>query len=111
MAIASGKPYSLTTGQDAFNTGLVNARPAGVPRNFLVGPGYADLDLRWAYDFFLNKAKKDKGMVATIGFDAFNVLNHVNYAAYVGNLSSPFFGKAVSALPTRRLQLGARFKF
>jgi len=50
-------------------------------------------------------------MVTTVGFDAFNVLNHVNYVAYVGNLSSPFFGTAVSAFPTRRLQLGLRFKF
>ena len=111
LAIASGKPYSLTTGEDAYRTGLVNARPVGVARNSLVGPGYADVDLRWAHDFFLNKVKKDKGMVTTLGFDAFNVLNHVNYTAYVGNLSSPFFGKAVSALPTRRLQLGLRFKF
>jgi hypothetical protein len=31
--------------------------------------------------------------------------------AYVGNQQSPFFGKAVSALPTRRLQMTVRFKF
>jgi hypothetical protein len=43
--------------------------------------------------------------------DAFNVLNRVNYTAFVGNLSSPFFGKAVAAQPPRRLQLGLRFRF
>jgi hypothetical protein len=35
----------------------------------------------------------------------------VNYAGYVGNLSSPFFGLAVSARPARRVQLGLRFSF
>lgn len=109
--LATGKPYSLTTGTDAFHTGLNNARPAGISRNSLQGPGYADLDLRVARDFYLNHEKKDKGMVATVALDAFNVLNHLNYTAYVGNLSSPFFGTAVSALPSRRLQLTARFKF
>jgi hypothetical protein len=46
-----------------------------------------------------------------VAFDAFNVLNHVNYTGYVGNELSPFFGQAVAALPTRRLQVTARFKF
>jgi hypothetical protein len=29
----------------------------------------------------------------------------------VGNLSSPFFGQPVSALPTRRLQISMRLRF
>ena len=33
----------------------------------------------------------------TISLDAFNLLNHLNYTSYIGNLSSPFFGHAVSA--------------
>jgi hypothetical protein len=113
VQLASGKPYSMTTGNDDFNTGFSNARPAGVSRNTLEGPAYADLDLRLSRDFFFSKAKKDreKGKVTTFGFEAFNVLNHVNYTSYVGNLQSPIVGHAVSALPTRRLQLTARFKF
>jgi hypothetical protein len=111
LTVASGKPYSLTTGEDPYHTGLANARPVGVPRNSLEGPGFVDLDLRWSHDFYLNRIKKDKGMVTTVAFDAFNMLNHVNYIAYVGNLSSPFFERAVSAQPTRRLQLTLRFKF
>ena len=109
--LASGKPYTLISGQDQFNTGILNARPAGVPRNSLEGPAYADLDLRLSRDFFLSRTKREKGKVTTLGFEAFNVFNHVNYAYYVGNLQSHFFGQAVSALPTRRLQLTARFKF
>jgi hypothetical protein len=111
VQLASGKPYTLISGQDQFNTGILNARPAGVPRNSLEGPAYADLDVRLSRDFFLSRTKREKGKVTTLGFEAFNVFNHVNYAYYVGNLQSHFFGQAVSALPTRRLQLTARFKF
>ena len=110
LTLSSGKPYTLTTGQDTYATGLFNARPTGVSRNTLQGPGYADLDLRVSRDFFLTR-KKEKGMVATISADAFNVFNHVNYVAYVGDQSSPFFGQAVSAFPARRMQLTGRFKF
>jgi hypothetical protein len=39
--------------------------------------------------------------------DAFNILMRVNYAAYVGTLSSPFFGRAIAAQPPRRVQLSA----
>jgi hypothetical protein len=111
LALNSGSPYTMTTGTDPFHTGLANARPSGVPRNSLEGPGYADLDLRWSRDFYCKPSKREKGPVATFGFDAFNVLNHVNYAFYVGSISSPFFGRAVSALPVRRLQFTVRFKF
>ena len=111
LALYSGAPYTMTTGRDDNHDGVANDRPAGVPRNSLHGPGYADLDLRWSHDFFLAPARKDKGPVATIGLDAFDTLNRVNYAGYVGILSSPFFGKAVSATPVRRLQASVRFRF
>jgi hypothetical protein len=111
VQLASGKPYTMIAGQDLFHTGILNARPAGVPRNSLGGPAYADLDLRLSRDFYFSKAKREKGKVTTFGFEAFNVLNHVNFVSYVGNLQSTSFGHAVLALPTRRLQLTARFKF
>jgi hypothetical protein len=93
LSLYSGQPYNETTGRDDNHDGLANDRPAGVPRNTLQGPGYADLDLRWSRDFFLAAAKKDKGPTVTLGFDAFNVLNRVNYVTYIEDLSSPFFGK------------------
>jgi Carboxypeptidase regulatory-like domain len=111
VQLASGKPYTKIAGLDTFNTGILNDRPAGVPRNSLEGPAYADLDLRLSRDFYFSKAKREKGKVTTFGFEAFNVLNHVNFVSYVGNLQSTSVGHAVLALPTRRLQLTARFKF
>ena len=112
LSLYSGQPYTLTTGLDQFQTGTANARPAGVPRNSLQGPSYADLDLRWSRDFLVRKGKKkDDGVKATLAVDAFNVLNEVNYAGFIGNISSPFFGKAIATQPSRRLQLSLRLKF
>jgi outer membrane receptor protein involved in Fe transport len=112
LSLYSGLPYTLTTGLDEFHTGTANARPVGVARNSLQGPGYADVDLRWSRDFNIVKGKKkDEGVKATLAVDAFNVLNRVNYTSFVGNLSSPFFGQAVAAQPPRRLQFSFRVKF
>jgi outer membrane receptor protein involved in Fe transport len=101
----TGRPYSLTLGTDLFNTGTANARPAGVPRNSLRGPNYTSLDLRWSHEVVLAAPKK---RTLTLGIDAFNVLNRENDSYYVGNLSSPFFGSAVSAAPPRRVQFSLR---
>jgi len=112
VSLHSGLPYTLTTGLDAFHTGTANARPVGVPRNSLEGPGYAGIDLRWSRDFVLIKGKKKEGgLIATLAVDAFNILNQVNYSYFIGNLSSPFFGQAIAAQPPRRLQFGFRLKF
>jgi outer membrane receptor protein involved in Fe transport len=110
LALYSGRPYSIVTGHDDFNTGSANARPAGVPRNSLDGPGYADLDLRWSRDIHLTGTSKE-GSAVTVGIDAFNVLNRVNPSRYIGTLTSPFFGRAVSAQPPRRIQLSLRVRF
>jgi hypothetical protein len=111
LALYSGMPYSETTGLDNYNDGMATARPPGVPRNSRQDAGYADLDLRWSHDFFLASAKKDKGPTVTLGLDAFNIINHVNYMSYVGVLSSPLFGQPISAQPPRRLQVSFRFRF
>ena len=107
---ASGLPYTRTLGEDTFNSGFNTARPAGVSRNTLQGPGYVEFDIRWSHDFFLSH-KADKGPIATLAVDAFNLPNRVNLSQFIGNEKSPFFGRAVSALPARRLQFTLRLKF
>ena len=84
-----------------------------MPRNSLQGPGAATLDVRWAKEFRLKETQKkdDEGPTITIGVAAFNVLNRTNYAGFVGNLSSPFFGLPVASRPARRTQLTLGFKF
>ena len=98
------------SGRDNYHDGYANARPPGVPRNSLQGPGFAELDLRWSHDFLFEKGKKE-GPRITGALDAFNVTNRVNYVTYVGDVASPFFGQAVAAKPSRRLQLSMRFNF
>src|SRR5581483_6548365 len=105
----SGRPYSLTTGLDAYNTGIANARPAGVGRNTLRGPSYASLDLRWSREFPSAPSGQPRAKrTTTIGVDAFNVTNRVNDNTPVGNLASPFFGQSISAGPARRIQFSLR---
>jgi hypothetical protein len=111
LALYSGRPYSITTGHDDFSTGTANARPVGVGRNSLEGPGYADLDLRWSHDIPIRSGTPTSGPSAVLAIDAFNVLNHVNYSRYIGTLTSPFFGQAISAQAARQIQLSVRVKF
>ena len=85
------------------------ARPAGVSRNSLETTGFASLDLRASRDITLGPGQDPREI--TLGFDAFNVLNRVNYRSFVGTLSSPLFGQPVSARPARQLQFSARMKF
>jgi carboxypeptidase family protein len=40
-----------------------------------------------------------------------NVLNHVNYGGFSGNMRSPFFGQPTSAQQPRRLTVGTAFRF
>jgi hypothetical protein len=51
------------------------------------------------------------GPTATLAVNSFNVLNHENDITYVGVISSPFYGKPVSAQPQRRMQVDLEFKF
>src|SRR6266849_3211290 len=60
LSVRSGQPYTMTTGTDDFGTTFANARPAGVPRNSLEGPGSTTLNLRLAKTFSLVTAKTGK---------------------------------------------------
>ena len=42
---------------------------------------------------------------------AYNVLNRVNPSSYVGIVTSPLFGQAVAASPSRRFEMGANLSF
>jgi hypothetical protein len=103
--------YTETSGIDTFNTGILNARPAGVNRNTLQAGGNAELDLRWSRDLTLQRKNKKNGAVFSMAIDAFNVTNRTNYISYVGNVQSSFFGEPTAALAARRIQFTARMKF
>jgi hypothetical protein len=110
LSLYSGKPVNITTGGDDNHDGILNDRPAGIPRNTMPGPGMIDLDLNVSHDFPLSKAKKETKVIS-LSLNAFNVLNHPNYVTYIGAISSSLFGKPVAAQPPRRMQLDVQFKF
>jgi len=83
-----------------------------VRRNSENGPGLANVDLGFSKKFILrdndNKTKGSRDV--EFRCDAFNLLNHVNFRNYIGTLTSPFFGQANDAFPTRKLQLSVRLR-
>jgi hypothetical protein len=89
---------------------LVLPGAGNIGRNAGNGPGFADVDLRFAKKFMLREKSKGSQYVE-LSADAFNLLNHVNYTNYVGTLTSNFFGRANYAYAPREVQLSARFKF
>jgi hypothetical protein len=107
----SGTPYTETTGDDNFHTGLGNARPAGVGRNKLQAGGVASLDLLWDHDFRLTKETGDNAKILTAGVSGFNVLNRTNYTNYIGTVSSSLFTQPTAALSGRQLQFSLGFHF
>jgi hypothetical protein len=46
-----------------------------------------------------------------LSLDAFNLFNHTNLTNIIGQVSSPRFGQAASALPARTIQMSLRFNF
>lgn len=99
----SSRPYTITYGDDRNGTTQNNARPND--RNTGRGDSFQTVDLSIAKRF--RAANRNfEGRIET-----FNVLSTVNFDEYVGALSSPYFGKPVSAFPSRAIQLVAVVRF
>lgn len=89
---------------------LILPGPGNVGRNTGEGPGFANVDLRFAKTFRLREKSKGSRYIE-LRADAFNLMNHVNYTNYVGTLTSLFFGRANDAHVPREIQLSARLRF
>jgi hypothetical protein len=111
VKLYSGLPYTETAGIDRYNTGLLNARPDGVARNSLQGGRTASLDLHWGKENELGLKNGDVKTSFGLSVDAFNVTNTASFTSFVGNIRSSFFSQPTAAMPARRLQFGAQFKF
>jgi hypothetical protein len=134
----SALPYNITTGFDNNGDTVINDRPVGVGRNSARGAGRWELGSRlsWGRDFGPEQKQTAGGpqiRMVRIGGDgaappslpnaatkkyrlefyaqAFNLLNHANLGPFSGVETSPFFGRATSAQPPRRMELGMRFNF
>ena len=99
----SSRPFTITYGDDRYGTTQNNARPAA--RNTGVGDSYQTIDLSLAKRF--RAANRNfEGRI-----EAFNLLSTVNFDEYVGARSSPYFGRPVTAFPSRAIQLVAIVRF
>jgi len=77
----------------------------------LTGGDTTELDLRWSHNLFASYRGKEKLAAFSLAIDAFNITNHMNYMAYIGNAQSTFFGQPTAAASARRLQFTGRIKF
>jgi hypothetical protein len=78
-------------------------------RRFFSGPGMENLDATLSRTFLM---KDDRGF--EVRAEAFNLFNHAQFfgaAAVDGNISSGSFGRAISAMPPRLMQLALRYRF
>jgi hypothetical protein len=129
LSLSSGVPYTMTTGRDDNDDGVFNDRPEGVTRNSLRGDPTWGLNLNLSRRFSLGGITTPAGRGQGFGgpggrggnfgggrsvelfVQAQNVLNHVTYTGYTGNLLSPFFGQATSVGAPRDVNVGLRFNF
>ena len=139
LRVQSALPYNITTGHDDNGDTISNDRPPGVTRNSARGQAQVDLGgrLSWSTSFGpprtltpgapqvrivrggdadpLSNMSMMGAENKRFGFElyaqAYNLLNHTNLLNFSGVMTSPFFGQATSALPARRVEIGARLNF
>jgi len=135
----NGQPFSPTTGSDVSLTGVNADRPnivgpvytsgisaAGNPmylspagfkaattgtfgnagRDSLVGPGSINWDMALSREFRFNESKR-----LEVRADFFNILNHANWNAPGGGITSGTFGQITSYSSPRLIQLAAKLFF
>jgi hypothetical protein len=94
---------------------IPSLRTFGLPRNFFYGPGRTNLD------FAVAKALEFReNLKLILRLEAFNVLNHTQFANPITSLASPTFGQITNTADNgitnapggpRILQISARFTF
>jgi hypothetical protein len=119
LTMASGAPFDITTGSDNNRDLIVNDRPSGITRNTGIGPGLAQVDLR--FTAILRAPRPPSADPETtkrefidnleLNLDVFNVLNNLNATTVVGVMSSPVFGRPVVVRAARSMQLSLRYRF
>lgn len=113
LVVSAGPPFNITTGADNNHDSAATDRPAGVGRNTGQGPDLLQLDVRIGKSFRFPRPTNRERASRNLEFnvDAFNILNRTNFNNFVGVQTSPFFGRANSALPPRLIQLSVRYHF
>jgi hypothetical protein len=132
-AIASGRPFDITTGRDDNGDTLFTDRPAfaapedpdaivtpfgrfdptpaaggvTVPRNYGRGPAEVRIDLHVARGFRVGPG----GTTLRVSADVVNLLNRVNVTGINGVVTSPAFGTPTRARDARRVDVSIGVTF
>ncbi len=121
--IYSNSSYALTTPNVNFPGGgaAYFASPQGstlpaIGRNSFRGPNFKSVDLSLAKNFRLDTVGLPEGSLIQLKMNAYNVFNFLNLSPFNfgdtnTNYLDPTFGRAISALSGRVLELEARFQF
>jgi hypothetical protein len=113
----AGGPLDLNhnprNGNPYFNTSLFSLPPLGSPgnsgRRFFSGPGIENYDLTARKNLRLTETKS-----LELRLEFFNAFNHAQFYganSVDGNITSPTFGRVVSAAPPRLIQIGLKVPF
>ncbi len=115
-----------TAGAIATPYGLLNPTPGAgetiIPRNFGRGPRQISLNLNVTREFRFGADKQDahaprqgvflrRSYALTLTADFSNLLNHTNFGAFNGILSTSLFGRPNYAEDARRINLGVTLGF
>lgn len=133
--LASPLPFTITTGFDNNSDTVFNDRPLGVNRNSARGTWFNQMDAgaTWMFSFKDKNGSRKGEQTSTssaneiapsagltdenkrfslkLYISAKNIFNQTNLYNFVGVQTSPFFGKAIQARQSRRLDIGMRFNF
>jgi hypothetical protein len=136
VSLRTGTPWNITAGQDLNGDGVNVDRPAGLVKN--AGGRVSDTNLALINAFRVARGREPITMDqlaqrsgdrlvdvrlmkqvlfgsrrsrVDLFFEAYNLLNAVNYENPSGNLISTSFAVRTVARDARQLQWGARFSF
>ena len=103
-------PGGQRTAERWFNTAAFALQDlltfGGAPRNPVIAPGYANVDVSLQKDWLVG----DDGRLE-FRWEIFNVLNRANFDVPNRFFGSPNFGRIFSALNAREMQFGLRYSF
>jgi hypothetical protein len=101
--------------QEWFNVQAFTVNALGTfgttPRNYLEGPGFANLDFSLVRRFPIHKGPLAETQVLQFRGEFFNVFNHANFNNPTSSVSSSTFGRILGAADPRIIQLGLKFVY
>jgi hypothetical protein len=115
LTASDGTPYTLTTGRDDNQDGIINDRPPGVGLRSLRTTPQWYANVRMAYTLTPGSTPGAPPASVRYKFGLFanvtNLTNHTNLTGFSGVMTSPFFLKPTAATSPRKFDFGTTVSF